>query len=191
MSFYFNFCVITVGKKTYLPYPRIDSIMEHTYWVAKYPDQNISIEKVPIYFQQTELQGNSEAGTVKFASHNAMEEIYGPNVILEVYWETTDRAIYHQGNRVQQSFDMYNAIEVNVTDKKTEWNRSHEGTYWFGTRSQIIQKHFYNSNHIHCITMCEQTSRVFEMHATIISNMYTNYKDLVLAAMKSLLCHDV
>ena len=165
--------------------------MEHTYWRFQSPEMKVSVEKVPIYFQQTELQGNFEAGTVKFASYNAMEEIYGPDVTFEVYWETVDRSTFHQGNRVQQSFDMYNAIEVNITDKKTEWNRSHEGTYWFGKRSQIKQKRFYNSNHIHCITLCEQTSRVFEMHATIIANMYPNYKDLVLAAMKSLLCHDV
>ncbi len=165
--------------------------MEHTYWVAKYPEHNVTIEKIPIYFQKIDLQGNAEAGTVKFESYNKMEEIYGPDATLEVYWETVDKWIYHQGNRVQQSFDMYNAIEVNISEKNTEWNRSHEGTFWFGTRSQIKQKHFYNSNHIHCITLCEQTSRVFEMHATIISNMHSNYKDLILAAMKSLLCHDV
>jgi len=165
--------------------------MEHTYWVAKHPELNVAIEKVPIYFKEIEVQGTSEAGTIKYESYNKMEEIYGPDATFEVYWETVDRSIFHQGNRVQQSFDMYNSIEVNITEKKTEWNRSHEGTYWIGTRSQIKQKRFYNSNHIHCVFLCEQTSRVFEMHSEIISNMYPNYKDLVLAAMKSLLCHDV
>ena len=165
--------------------------MEHTYWVAKYPEKNVAIEKVPIYFQQVDIQGNAEAGTVKFESYNKMEEIYGPDAIFEVYWETVDRALFHQGNRVQQSFDMYNSIEVNISNKETVWNRSHEGTFWYGTRSQIKQKHFYNSNHIHCVLLCEQTSRVFEMHATIIANMYPNYKDIVIAAMKSLLCHEV
>ena len=74
-----------------------------------------------------------------------MEEIYGTDATLEVYWETIDRVQYHHGKRVQQSFDMYNAIEVNITNKETVWNRSHEGTYWYGTRSQIKQKRFYNS----------------------------------------------
>jgi len=165
--------------------------MEHTYWIFRSPEHNVSIERVPIYFQQTELQGTSEAGTVKFESYNKMEEIYGPDVTLEVYWETVDRSIYHQGNRVQQSFDMYNAIKVNITNKETIWNRSHDNTYWYGTNSKIKQRRFYISNHIHCITLCEQTSRVFELHSTIISNVYTNYKDIIIAAMKSLLCHEV
>lgn len=183
---------MTIEETKYLPYLRIViGIMEHTYWIAKYPEQNVAIEKVPIYFQQVSLQGNMEAGMVKFDSYNKMEEIYGPDAIFEVYWETVDRSIFHQGNRVQQSFDMYNSIEVNISNKETVWNRSHEGTYWYGTRSQIIQKHFYKSNHIHCVILCEQTNRVFEMHATVIANMYPNYKDLVLAAMKSLLCHEV
>ena len=165
--------------------------MEHTYWVLKHPELNMAIEKVPIYFKEIEVQGTPEAGTLKLESYNKMEEIFGPDAKIEVYWETTDRSIFHQGNRVQQSFDMYNAIEVNITDKETLWNRSHDNTYWYGNRSEIKQKHFYNSNHIHCVFLCEQTSRVFEMHATIISNMYQNYKDLVIDAMKSLLCHEV
>jgi hypothetical protein len=183
---------MTIEETKYLPYHSYFELkMEHTYWIAKYPEMNVEIQKVPIYFRQVEVQGTNEAGTAKFESYNSMEEIYGPDAKFDVYWETVDRVLYHQGNRVQQSIDMYNAIEVNVTEKKTEWQRSHEGTYWFGKRSQIKQKRFYNSHHIHVVILCEQTSRVFEMHASIIANLYPNYKDLILSAMKSLLCHEV
>ncbi|MBN2157573.1 MAG: hypothetical protein JW776_16115 [Candidatus Lokiarchaeota archaeon] len=165
--------------------------MEHSYWIFRSPEHNVSIEKVPIYFQQVDLQGDSKAGKVIFESYNQMEEIFGPDAIIEVYWETIDRSIFHQGNRVQQSFDMYNAIEVNITKKETRWNRSHENSYWYGTRKQIIQKRFYTSKHIHCIVLCDLTDRVFEIHAKIIANLYPNYENLVQETIASLLCHEV
>jgi len=164
--------------------------MKRTYWIYRNSDCKIHVEKIPIYLERIEEEGTFETGRVTFQSTNSYDDIWGPDVKFEVSWEPVDRISYHHGKRVNQSIQMFNTLEIVVSKKQTEWIRSHEMTYWFGTRRQIIKKRFYPSNIIHSIIMCEQTNRVFELHAVIISAMNPNYENLILDAIKSINCHD-
>jgi hypothetical protein len=165
--------------------------MKRTYWIYRNSDCKFQIEKIPIYLERVEEEGTYENGRVLFHSSSQYDEIWGPDVKFEIIWEPVDRISYHHGNRVNQSINMFNTLEIVIINKKTEWIRSHEMTFWFGTRRQIIKKRFYPSNIIHSIMMCESTDRVFELHAIIISALFPNYENLVIDAIKSINCHDI
>jgi len=145
---------------------------------------------MPVYLEKRSEEGDTKSGKVTFHSTSNYDEIWGADVKFDVTWELADRMTYNQAKKVRETIKMFNAIDIAVLKKETEWVRSHEMTYWYGGKKQIIQKRFYSTSIIHGIVLCEQTSRVFETHAVIVTPLFPNYEQLVLDAMRSLKCHE-
>lgn len=165
--------------------------MKRTYWIYKNVDCRFNIEKVPIYLERLEEEGNYENGRVSFRSTGQVDEIWGADVKLEVTWEKCNRITYNHGSKIKESIEMYNTLQVSVVKKQHEWIKSHEMTYWVGTRNKIKRKRFYASTIIHALYLCEVTERFFEIHVEIISSLFPNYENLILDAIKSMNCHDL
>lgn len=165
--------------------------MEHSYWIYRNEDFGLSINKVPIYFERDTENGTFDEGSSVFKSGSMFDDIWGPDVKITVSWEKADRMTYHHGKKVRESIKMYNAINVGISKKKTEWLQSHECTFWWGRRKHMIKGHLYGSNLIHSIMLCEQTSRIIEVDARVIENRIRNYEALILEFMKSLVCHQI
>lgn len=166
-------------------------MIDRTHWVYRNLDNEISINNVPVYFEKIIEEGDKDKGYASFQSYNQYDEVWGSDVKLDVSWEKTDRATYLHGKKVRSTIELYNSIEVVVLKKDTEWVRSHEMTYWYGSRKQILKKRFYATTIIHSVMLCEQTSRVIESHAVIISSLMPNYENLVLDMMRSIQCHEI
>ena len=165
--------------------------MKRTYWIYRNNDCGFNIEKVPIYLERKEENGNYETGLVSFKSTGQVDEIWGADVKLDVTWEKCNRITYNHGSKIKESIEIYNTLQVSVVKKQQEWIKSHEMTYWVGTRNKIKRKRFYASTIIHALYLCEVTERFFEIHAEIISSLFPNYENLILDAIKSMNCHDL
>jgi hypothetical protein len=165
--------------------------LQHSHWVYRNQPCSFLIEKMPIYLERVTEEGDLKAGKVTFKSTSQYDEVWGSDVKFDVTWELADRMTYNHGKKVRETIKMFNAIDIVVIDKKTEWVRSHEFTYWYGQKKQIIQKRFYSTQIIHGVMLCDQSSRVFETHAVIITSLFTNYEQLILDSMRSLKCHEL
>ena len=163
--------------------------MEFNYYAYNKPECNISIDKIPKWYQEIEYQGDESQGSINFNSQNDYDEIWGPNSTLELTWEKKGRSDLFYYKEVQGSIDVYNAIGIVVTEKKKDWLMSHEFTYWFGHRNKMIRRRYYNERVIHGIFYCEISERVFNIHTIIIGEMYENFKPYVLKSYSSIICH--
>lgn len=164
--------------------------MEYKSWVYRNENFKFSINKVPMQLELQSESGDQNNGILNFSSIKKYDEIWGPEAKLEVVWEKIDRIAYHHGKQVNDSIRIYGEIQVSILKKNTEWIRSHECTFWWGLKKQIMQKRLYSTSPIHCIMYCEQSNRLFQFHATIISMALPNYEDVLISCMKSLLCHE-
>ena len=163
--------------------------MEFNYYVYNKPECKISIEKMPKWYKEIEYIGDENKGTITFNSHNNYDEIWGPNSTLELNWEKKERIKLLFYKDIQESIDVYNAIGIVVTEKKKEWHMSHEFTYWFGNRRKMMRKRYYVEKVIHGIFYCEVSERLFNIHASVISDMYENFKPFVLKSYSTVICH--
>jgi len=144
---------------------------------------------MPVWFEEKESSGYKDEGTISFHTANNYDDIWGPNAKMEISWEKEDRTESFYAKIVQNSIDMYNAIEVTVTNKEQIWVRSHECTIWYGARSKMIRKHFYRESVIHSVLYCDVTERIFNIHTSIIAEHYKGFKPYIIEAYNALICH--
>ncbi|TFF90768.1 MAG: hypothetical protein EU548_01320 [Promethearchaeota archaeon] len=163
--------------------------MQKSHFVYSNEKVNVGVNKMPIWFKESEVQGNEEEGSIKFVSQNDYDEIWGPNARMELSWERKGRAEYFHAREVQSSIDMFNAIQVVVTDKENNWINSHEFTYWFGNRTKMVRKRYYPENIIHGVFYCDMTERQFNISAYVIRKHYDGFKPYILEGFNSIVCH--
>jgi hypothetical protein len=163
--------------------------MEYTFYVYKKPECNLSINKMAIWFGETEFKGDENNGSVIFHSQKNYDEIWGPNSTLELNWETKDRADLYYYKEVESSIETYNAIGIVVTKKERDWLMSHEFTVWFGQRRKMIRKRYYVERVIHGIFFCEISERLINIHTSVIESKYDNSKPSLLKTFNSIECH--
>jgi hypothetical protein len=163
--------------------------MERTTYPYEKPEVDLKINKMPIWFREIEFNGDEAEGTIILRSKNDYDEIWGSNAKMEISWEKMERENYLHARAVQQSIDMYNAIDIVITKKETIWVRSHEFTYWLGNRTKMIRKHYYPENSIHGIFFCDVSGRIFNLHTKIIREHYEGFKEYILDSYKSVICH--
>ena len=163
--------------------------MEYNYYVYVKPECEITINKMPKWFQEIEYEGNANKGYIILHSGQDHDEIWGPESKIEVNWEKKDRLNFFYYKEVQNSIDVYNAIGLVVTEKSRDWLLSHEITFWYGRRNKMIRKRFYHENAIHCIFYCDITERLFNIHTSIIGDKYEVYKPFILNSYNSIICH--
>ncbi|MGV9173062.1 MAG: hypothetical protein ACOC44_10155 [Promethearchaeia archaeon] len=163
--------------------------MQRNYYVYKDKDLGVHIAKLPVWFSEAQKEGDADQGSIVFHSNNEYDEVWGPNAKIQVDWENKARTDFYHAREVQESIDMYNAINVVVTNKKREWLRSHEFTYWFGNRKKMIRKHYYPEEIIHGIFYCEVKNRQYTLNARVIKKHYEGFKPYILEAFKSIICH--
>ena len=163
--------------------------MQQNSYIYQKSECNVTINKVPIWFKEVEFKGNESKGTIKFQSYNDYDEIWGANAKMEFDWFKKDRIKFFHAREVQESINIYNAINVFVTKKERVWLNSHEFTYWFGNRIKNIRKRFYPENEIHGVFYCEISERQFNMHSVIIREHYEGFKPYILESFMSIICH--
>ncbi len=163
--------------------------MEFHYYAYTKPECNVSIDKMPKWYQEIKYQGDESEGSIILNSQNNYDEIWGANSKMELNWEKKGRPDLLYYKEVQNSIDVYNAIGFVVTEKKKDWLRSHEFTYWFGHRNKMIRKRYYNEKVIHGVFYCEVSERVFNIHTSIIGEMFENFKPYVLKSYSTIICH--
>ena len=163
--------------------------MEYNYFIYSKPECRIVINKMPIWFQETEYEGDENQGSIILNSQNDYDEIWGPESKIEISWEKKDRINLFYYKEVQNSIDIYNAIGLVVTEKNRDWLLSHEITFWLGHRTKMIRKRLYHENGIHCIFYCDVSERLFNIHTSVIGNKYEIFKPYILNSYNSVICH--
>lgn len=163
--------------------------MEYNYYVYNKPECGVLIDKMPIWYKEIEYEGNENQGTIILKSQNDYDEIWGANSKMELNWEKKERMNLFLYKEIQSSIDVYNAIGIVVTEKKKDWLMSHEFTYWFGRRRRMIRKRYYVEKVIHGVFYCEVSERLFNIHTSIISDKYENFKPFVLKSYSTFICH--
>ncbi|MCK4285402.1 MAG: hypothetical protein KAX18_04335 [Candidatus Lokiarchaeota archaeon] len=163
--------------------------MEYNFYVYKKLECNLTINKMAIWFGETEFEGDENNGSIIFHSQNIYDEIWGPDSTLELNWEKKDRASLFYYKEVESSIETYNAIGIVVTKKERDWLMSHEFTTWFGQRRKMIRKRYYIEKVIHSIFFCEISERLINIHTSVIESMYDNFKPSLLKTFNSIECH--
>jgi hypothetical protein len=163
--------------------------MQQTNYPFKKERLGISINKMPIWFGETEITGDSENGSITLHTGNKYDEIWGANGKMEISWEKMTRPDFLHSKEVQNSIDQYNAIKMVITNKEQVWLRSHELTIWYGNRTKMMRKRFYREASIHGVFFCDVTERLFNIHTAIILEHYKGFKTFILDAYNSIECH--
>jgi len=163
--------------------------MEYNFYVYKKLECNLTINKMAIWFGETEFEGDENNGSIIFHSQNIYDEIWGPDSTLELNWEKKDRANLFYYKEVESIIEIYNAIGIVVTKKERDWLMSHEFTTWFGQRRKMIRKRYYIEKVIHSIFFCEISERLINIHTSVIESMYDNFKPSLLKTFNSIECH--
>ena len=163
--------------------------MEYNFYVYKKPECKLSINKMSIWFGETEFEGDENNGSIIFHSQEDYDEIWGPNSKLELSWEKKDRVNLLYYKEVESCIETYNAIGIVVTKKERDWMMSHEFTIWYGHRRKMIRKRYYVEKVIHGIFYCEGSERLINIHTAVIESMYDNSKLSLLKTFNSIECH--
>jgi hypothetical protein len=163
--------------------------MEYNYFVYDKPECKIKINKMPIWFQEVEYEGDENQGFILLNSQNEYDEIWGPESKMEINWEKKDRMNLFYYKEVQNSIDVYNAIGLVVTEKKKDWLLSHEITFWTGHRNKMIRKRLYHEKGIHSVFYCDVSERLFNIHTSVIGDKFENFKPFIWKSYNSVVCH--
>jgi hypothetical protein len=164
--------------------------MEYKYYVYEKPECDIRINKIPMWFKEVGFDGDSKEGYIEFHTYENYDDNWGPIAKYDFSWRSAKRTEFFHSQEVQKSIDLYNSIKLSITEKKSDWLRSHEFTYWFGNRMKRAGKKYYPEKSIHGIFYCELSERVFDMHTAIIRDYFDSYKEYILSSYKSVFCHD-
>ncbi|MFO7795725.1 MAG: hypothetical protein ACQERB_03125 [Promethearchaeati archaeon] len=163
--------------------------MQYTYYVYKKDEANLTINRMPVWFKEVQFEGNEQEGIIILHSHNDYDEYWGSNAKMEISWEPKKRIDFLHYKEVQRSIDVYNAINMVITNKENDWVRSHEFTFWYGNRSKMIRKRYYAENAVHGIFYCDISERLFSLHTNVIAELYENFRPYVIESYKSIICH--
>ncbi|MHA1986656.1 MAG: hypothetical protein ACW98D_08465 [Promethearchaeota archaeon] len=163
--------------------------MEYNFYVYEKPECNLLINKMTIWFGETEFEGDENNGSILFHSQEDYDEIWGPNSTLQLTWEKKERTNLFYYKEVQSCIETYNAIGIVVTKKERDWLMSHEFTTWYGHRRKMIRKRYYVEKVIHGIFYCESSERLINIHTAVIESMYENSKSSLLKTFNSIECH--
>ncbi|MBD3215288.1 MAG: hypothetical protein GF311_21955 [Candidatus Lokiarchaeota archaeon] len=163
--------------------------MQYTYYVYKKDEANITINRMPVWFKEIQFDGDEKEGLIILHSNNEYDEYWKANAKMEINWESKERENFMHYDAVQKSIDVYNAINMVVTEKNNDWLNSHEYTWWFGNRRKMIRKHYYAEKAIHGLFYCDISERLFSFHTGIIDELYENFEPYVLECYKSIVCH--
>lgn len=168
-------------------------MFQKTTWNLNLETYNIAIHKIPNSFDEKNYttEGNSQKGMIHFHSIEIKDEVWGPSSKLLVEWDEENPVAFHHGVEVAKSIDMYAAINVVINKKEQLWHLSHELTIWFGKRTKFEQRRLIPILIIHGLFMCDQTNRVFQIHAEILESEFHKYEQNILEFIKSIQCHDV
>ena len=164
--------------------------MQKSYYQYRKEECRIGIDRMPIWFKETEFDGDQNKGYIIFQTENEYDEIWGPNAKMEISWEKKGRTETFHAKEVQASIDMYNAIKVVVTKKEMIWLRTHDFTYWIGHRTKMIRKRYYPLNIIHGVFYCDITERVFNINTEVIKKHYEGFEPYIIEGYKSIDCHE-
>ncbi|MFW9971368.1 MAG: hypothetical protein ACFFDF_14335 [Candidatus Odinarchaeota archaeon] len=163
--------------------------MEYNYFVYSKPECGVKINKMPKWFQELEYKGDENHGVINLHSQNEYDEIWGSEAKMEINWEKKDRLNLFYYKEVQNSIDVYNAVGFVVTEKNRNWLLSHEITFWYGQRTKMIRKRFYQEKGMHCVFYCDISERLFNIHTSMIGEQFENYKPYILNSYNSVVCH--
>ena len=164
--------------------------MQRTSYIYKREDCNVIVNKMPIWFNEVEFNGDKNKGILLFHSQNNYDENWGANAKLELSWEQLEREKFFHAKEVQRTIDMYNSVQMVVNKKENTWINSHEFTIWFGNRRKFIRKSYYVEKAIHGIFYCDMTERLFNVHGNVIDAHYEGFKPYLLNAFSSIICHE-
>lgn len=163
--------------------------MQYSYFVYEKSEYNIKVNRMPIWFKEVQSEGDVNEGYIILHSNNDYDENWGADAKMEINWLKKERLDFLHYKEVQNSIDVFNAINMVITEKENTWVMSHEFTYWFGNRSKMIRKKYYVENAIHSIFYCDLTERLFSIHTSIINKHFDNFKPYILESFKSIICH--
>ncbi len=164
--------------------------MKRTYYVFEKPECKFSITKMPIWFEEIEMgQNNERKGRIVLHSANDFDDNWGANAKMEIMWEPKDRLNFTHYKEVEKTIEEFQAINIAVNRKENTWMRSHEFTFWYGSRRKRIGRSFYVERAIHGIFYCDQSQRLFSLHTGIIEKLYDNFEPYVKDAYLNVHCH--
>ena len=163
--------------------------MEKTSYIYQNPHSNVTINKMPIWFEEDSVEGDQNNGYIAWSTKNQHDEIWGPLAKIQLEYTRMERSKFYHPKEVQNSIDQYNAINVIVSKKENDWLNSHEITIWYGSRRKLIRKRYYKEKSIHAIFYCDITERLFSVHASIIEDNYEGFRPYILNSFKSIFCH--
>jgi len=163
--------------------------VEYNYYIYDKPESMLAINKMPIWFRENKFEGDYSEGTIVLHSQNNYDEIWGADAKMEIFWEKKDRASLFYAKEIQKSIDIYNAIGLVIMSKENTYLMSHNFTFWYGRRSKMIRKRYYNEKSIHGIFYCDNTERLINIHTTIIDKLYENFKPFILKCYNNIVCH--
>jgi len=144
---------------------------------------------MPIWFKEVKYEGNHNEGAILFHSQNDYDEIWGADAKMEIFWELKEPIILFYAKEIQKSIDVYNRIGLVITSKEDSYLMSHNITIWYGRRSKMIRKRYYNEKSIHAIFYCDNTKRLINIHCEIINDLYENFKPFILKCYNNVVCH--
>lgn len=163
--------------------------MEFNYYVYDKPGINLKIDKMPIWFKEATFDGDSTTGELVLHSQNDFDEIWGANAKFEIKWESIAIEQFYYAKEVQASIDTYSSIGLVITSKENTWLMSHEFTFWYGQRTKIMRKRYYQERCIHGVFYCNVSQRLFNLHTSIILKYYENFKPFIIKGYETILCH--
>jgi len=163
--------------------------MQKSTYLYEKEDLGLTIGKLPIWYVESECTGDKQQATINFYTKNEYDEIWGPISKIEISWDKKGRSETYHAKEVQKSIDIYNSIKIVVTKKETIWVRSHEFTYWFGSRTKIIRKKFYPEMSIHGIFYCDISERVIDIHVAVIKEHFEGFKPYIIDMFNTIICH--
>lgn len=163
--------------------------MQQTTYTYENEEFNILVRRMPIWFEEFEISGDLQQGSIILHSQNIFDDDWGPVAKIELNWEKMNLEKYYHPRALQKNIDVYGAIKVVLTKKKKDWLNSHIYTLWHGTRRKLIKRTPYVELSIHGIFYCENTQRVIDLNAGVIKEYFQGFEPYIIDAFNSFVCH--
>ncbi|MBN1800047.1 MAG: hypothetical protein JW891_00985 [Candidatus Lokiarchaeota archaeon] len=163
--------------------------MQHTTYPYKNQEFNIKVNRMPIWFVETQSTGDPTSGSIILETKTVLDELWGPIGKLEITWESCDESDYYHPRVVKRNIESYTSIGVAFTRKKNDWVNNHMLTIWYGIRRKLIKSNYYEEQSIHGIFHCEFTKRILEFNASILKEHFQGFEIYLIDALYSIECH--
>lgn len=164
-----------------------------TTWDFKSEDLKIVFNKIPNYFNSSDVNitGELNEGSFWVKSYDKKDDIWGAIANITVEWSPANPLTFHHGIQVKKTIDIYSAINVIVTQKEQSYLLSHDITIWHGRKQKFEQRRMYSSKIVHATIFCDQTNRLFEIHAEVLDSEFYLYEKPLKDFIYSFECHAV